>query len=103
MAMSRLKSLGGPNNVGKTAVDEKLYGLYPELHEFLTETSWDDGKPRKTGTLLIMADNGWWKAFVHDRDGRCGAFVTAGTVDLLMSAVEAGLAAGDLDMRPDKR
>jgi hypothetical protein len=103
MALSR--SVGGSAAVGlgKGATDDQFSLRFQTLHDFLTETVWDDGKPRKPGNFLLFTDGGRWKACVHDKDARTAAFVTADSVDGLLRALEDGLSEGTLDWRKDTR
>jgi hypothetical protein len=103
MAMSRSAGASAAGNRGTTVEDPKLKALYRALHEFLTEREWDDGKPRKTGTLMILVEDGWWKCWVHDRDGKASAWFTGQDLDGAMSAVEDALDAGTVAWRPDRR
>jgi len=90
--------LGGP-----AASDPVLSGFYPTLTEWLTTTVWDDGKPRKTSTLLLMTENGRWKAFLHDRDGKRGFWMTAEAYEGLLGALENGLTNSSVEWRRDTR
>jgi hypothetical protein len=101
MAMSRSKS--GESAAVLQWVDEEFMVEYPALGEFLRETIWDDGKPRKVGTLLVVAEGRVIKCSVHDRDARRSAWVTAETFKQLLSRVDAALAADSLEWRKDTR
>lgn len=102
MAMSRAGSgTGGPDR--GTAVDAQLQEACPCLHEWLSETKWDDGKKRETGSLMVVAEGGWWKMWIHDRDGRRSAWLAGGTLQDCLLAVEEGLSANTVAWRPDRR
>jgi hypothetical protein len=103
MAMSRSSGASAAGNRGVNVDDPKLQGVYPRIHEFLVEREWDDGKARKTGTLMVLVEDGWWKVWVHDRDGRASAWYTGTSFDSAMSAAEEALDAGTVAWRPDKR
>lgn len=103
MAMSRSTSTTAAGLKGATVADEQLRKAHPKLHEFLTEAVWDDGKPRKTGTVMILVEDGWWKCWLHDRDGKGSAWFTAGTMLDALTAVEMALEAGDVSWRVDRR
>lgn len=76
---------------------------YPALCEFLSMHAWEDGTARATGTVMLLSEDGRWKAWVHDRDSLEGLFVSGSTPDAVLSSVEALLVAGDGEWRPDKR
>jgi hypothetical protein len=75
---------------------------WPVLVEWLTITAWDDGKPRQTGTCMILAESGQWKAWLHDRDLKRAAWCAGDTLSLLLASIERGLANDGLGWRRDK-
>lgn len=101
MAMSRSKSAA--ESPAMMWTDEEFGTEHPALYEFLRETSWEDGKPRKCGTLLVTVDVGVLKCSVHDRDGRRTAWVSSDTFKELMRRVDAALASDSLEWRKDTR
>lgn len=89
---------------GDTAAgDESMSLLYPATHEFLAMTVWDDGKPRQTGTVMLLAEEGLWKAWVHDRDAKRSAWISGHTVEALLALLEQGLLGATMAWRTDKR
>lgn len=77
--------------------------LYPALVEFLTITRWDEKTPRTTGTIMLMQDEGRWKAWVHDRDAKRSMFVTGMTPDGVIANVEELLANNGGEWRFDRK
>ncbi len=75
----------------------------PALTEFLTAMVWEDQKPRETGTVMLVAEGGGWKAWVHDRDAKRSVWLSASTVLDLLVVVEETLISGAGQWRPDKR
>jgi hypothetical protein len=74
-----------------------------DLCEWLSAVVWEDGTPRSTGTVMIFAEDGRWKAWLHDRDGSQSCFVSSDTLEgLLASTCKAAATAGG-DWRPDKK
>lgn len=71
----------------------------PALVEFLSLGRWEDGKPRKTGTLLIFAEDGLWKACVADRDGNQVAFVSSDSFKGILDEVNDKILQGELEWR----
>jgi len=78
-----------------------FWRTWPILGGFLTLTG-VGGANRKTGTLLIFAEDGRWKACLNDRDGGNYCFASADTVEGLLEALERGLKGGGLDWRVSK-
>lgn len=101
MAMSRSKSTISAS--GRVVVDQVLEREFPTLHEFMTESTWDDGKIRKTGSLMIVVEDGWWKCWLHDRDGRTSAWFTGTSVKDVMMMAEEGLLGSSVAWRKDTR
>ena len=77
--------------------------VYPALLEFLTLTKWEDGKKRETGTIMILAEHGLWKLWLHDRDNRRSLWLTGQDVLSGFAAAEKCLAEGIGEWRPDRR
>jgi len=82
--------------------DDAFAGRYPALWEFLTLERWDDGKPRKSGTVLLFIEAGLWKSCLNDRDGGRVAFAAAATQEALLQAVEGQLQGGRVEWRKSR-
>jgi hypothetical protein len=65
-------------------------------------TAWEDGGPRKPGTVLLFAEEGRWKCCLLDKDAGTIAFLTAGTHAELLKTVEKQLEAGTVEWRKQK-
>jgi len=84
-------------------LDEDFFEEWPTVWEYLSETRFDDGKPRETSTVLIFVDAERLKVCLSDREANEVAFVSGATFKEAMDALERGLAGGTLDWRPGKR
>lgn len=102
MAMKRPNGGEAPTG-GQTLRDEVFSGFYPKLFAHLSETAWDDGKPRKSSTLLVMVENGRWKAFFHDRDGKRGFWLSGEAWEWLLESLEAAVDSSSTEWRKDTR
>lgn len=102
MAMKRPNGEATPSS-GQSLKDEVFEGFYPKLFAHLSETSWDDGKPRKPSTLLLLVENGRWKAFLHDRDGKRGFWLSGESWEWLLESLEAGVDSSSTEWRKDTR
>lgn len=71
----------------------------PCLHEFLTLSKWDDGCPRKLGTVSIFWEDGSWKCWLNDKDGSRSACVSASSLAALLSKVDEKLHVDQLEWR----
>jgi hypothetical protein len=85
------------------AEDAELQTLCPTLYDFLTMTVWPDKAARKVGTIMIVAEGGRWKAWVHDGDGKRSAWVSSESFNGLLAIVDKELSEDSLGWRPDKR
>ena len=103
MALSRSSGAASTGNRNATVPDAKFRALYPTLHDFLVEREWDDGKPRKTGTVMLLVEDGWWKAWLHDRDGKGSSWFSGVDLDAVLQVVEESLDSGTVAWRPDRR
>lgn len=83
-------------------VDSWWAQKHPALVEFLTLSQWEDGSLRETGTVLLFAEDGVWKACLNDRDAAKVAFVSGTSLEDVLVRAEAGLEEGDLDWRGRK-
>lgn len=85
------------------AEDRAFKEQYPTLYDFLTQTAWEDGARRKCGTLMILAEGGRWKGWVHDQDGKRSAWITSGTVADVFGELNAQLEDDTVAWRPDRK
>ncbi len=71
----------------------------PALLEYLLQDHYENGDKRETSTITVFSGPQGLQACLNDRDGGRVAFVTGGTVEAILEALEAGLQMGDLDWR----
>lgn len=87
----------------QSGMDESFRAFYPNVHDHLVEDLWSDGKVRKSSTLMIVVENGRWKGWIHDRDGRRSSWLSAASWEGILEVVEKSLAEGTTEWRADKR
>lgn len=75
---------------------------YASVWEFLSMRSWPDGSPRLVGTLTLLTEANLWKCTLKDRDSNGVAFVSAQTLDALLTALNKGIETGALEWREDR-
>lgn len=80
----------------------ELTRRFPALAEFLTLAEWEPGERREVGTILLLVEAGRYKAWVHDRDGRRSAWVSAVSLTGVLGAANKGLLEDRLDWRADR-
>lgn len=78
------------------------FGAFPTLLERLSLESYDDGSARERDTLLLLIEGGLCKACINDRDGGFYAFVSGGTFDDVLIALEEQLVADTVEWRASK-
>jgi len=79
--------------------DVEFCSKYPTLYAFLTDRTWDDGKPRVTSTLLIFLEHDVLRICINDRDSNRSAFITGQTIEEALTSLEARLCAETLEWR----
>jgi hypothetical protein len=92
-----------PSSGAPAASSLELESAYPELHKWLTVTRWGDGKTRETGTLMLLAEHGAWKLWLHDRAMKSSCWLTGKDVTVALDAAETVLEDGIGEWRPDRR
>lgn len=80
--------------------DPLLKSSYPTLHDYLTDTKFEDGSPRVSSTLTIIADDGKFTGFLNDRHNDRSLCVESSSFNGLLNELEDGLTA---DKIPWKR
>lgn len=83
--------------------DESFLVLFPAMVEWLTESKWDDGKKRETGTAMLLAEGGLWKLWMHDRDGKRSCWISAESLTTLIQRADEVAQGGAGEWRLDKR
>lgn len=101
-AIVRAARGGGSKPTGEAGKTDKLAQGYPRLVEFLTLDRWDDGSPRERGTILILAEDDWWKAWCNDKDGDRSLWVSDSTLGGLLAAVDEHLGSPEAVWRPNR-
>jgi len=86
-----------------SAGDDVLRGWLPVTHDHLVESTWADGKRRLTTTVMVLCEGGRWKAWIHDRDAKVSAWVSAESWESLWETVEKGLRDDTCEWRSDRR
>lgn len=83
--------------------DSPLAKSYPAFFAFLTDTTWDDGSPRETGTAMVMAGDGLVKFWLHDREGSGRSLWVSGeTVEDCLAGADDAIATGSGEWRVDR-
>lgn len=86
------------------ATDAELSKKFPAVSEFLLERLTEDGKPRVTSTLMVVAEDGMFKLALTDRAQAGGKFDyklwrSGTTFYEAMNAIESCLEDGSADWR----
>jgi hypothetical protein len=81
------------------SAESKMSSQHELTHEFLTGQKWDDGTPRKTGTVMVLWEEGLWKAWVHDRAQMASAWVSGKTQEELWKVIERKFKEGSMEWR----
>lgn len=89
----------GGSAVGDGCAHCPVLEPFPAVRSFLFDVRWEDGSPRKTGTITLMVDLGVLKAALNCRDTETSTFVSGQTLFQLLESIEKGLGAGTLEWR----
>jgi len=104
MGLARRSKPKGPViEVTPDMLSGSAFEAFPNLFEFMCLTVWPDGSRRETGTVMFFTESGAWKAWLHDRDGCEGCFVSSDSLDSLLVRLEEMLSVGGGDWRPDRK
>lgn len=79
-----------------------LLDLFPTVRDYLRDTSYEDGTPRVTATLLCFVEDGLVKLCLSDRAEGRALWMTGDTVEAACTSLEAALASGRADWRQSK-
>lgn len=102
MAMRRPTN-GNGGSSGANEPDPVFFDWYPHLHERMSETRWEDGKPRKVDTLMIFREHSMWKILIHDREARLKAWVSGSSWEGVLKSLERGVGEETLEWVPEKK
>ena len=75
---------------------------FPNLWDFLTQSAWEDGSRRETGSMLIFCDDGVIKTMVKDRDRGLCLWLTAPGLHTLFQVADAGVIDPSADWKKDR-
>lgn len=100
MALPR-KSEGtnGSGSSTSSACPGKLLAEFSQLWDFLTLTTWSDGKKRQTGRLSLSLDAGRLRLSLTDEETGTYASLVGDTLDDLLVEVEVRLRDGQMPWR----
>lgn len=94
---------GTPGTSQEVPVDPKFAERYPAMWEFLTMTTWEDGKERKPSKMsLSVVEGRWCVCFVDDASKRI-AFLSGLTFQELLTSLEKRLASDGMEWRAAKQ
>lgn len=100
--VSRPPSSPGGSPPGAAPSDPSFVSRCPALWEYLTLLSWEDGAPREPATMILMVEEGRWKACLSDRATGRTLWRVGDTLAALLEALEGSLASGEADWRRGK-
>jgi len=87
---------------GRVATDPTFEAKWPQVWAYLSTNRWDDGAPRETSTLMVIAELGLVKLGLNDRAEGRSLWVTGDGLDTALTALEDALDSGRADWRQSK-
>jgi hypothetical protein len=73
--------------------DPRFEKLYPTLHQYLTQTAWEDGTVRELSSVLILPEPGVVRLMLRDRAMGVCCWVASPDLSTMLAVLDA--AAGD--------
>jgi hypothetical protein len=102
MALKIPSRSGNGSSPGAPASSSTVYLKdFVNVLEFLSSLSGTGSSKRAPGTLSLTTKDGKWSCRVKDLTEKVYAYVTADSLDDVLSTLETGLGDGSLDWRPD--
>jgi len=99
MAIKRPQSDQSGVPADAACVDPSWQERWPTLCSYLFDLRYEDGTPRQTSTLMLLAEQGVAKACLNDREAERSAWVSGRALSEVLDALEVGLANDRLDWR----
>lgn len=84
---------------GDGSGDPDFAGQYPALYEYLSLSEFPEGGRRETATLMVLMEDGLYKACLNDRANDRSAWVSGDTFDRVLIRLEAILATDTAEWR----
>jgi len=78
---------------------DELSLAFPALFEFLTASTYEDGKARQLPTIMVFFDHPLFKVCLNDRDQGLSAWVSSSGMQGALAALERGLEGDCLEWR----
>lgn len=82
--------------------ESKTFKAFPRLVAFLADQWYDDGSPRKRGSLWIDSEGSFWKAMLKEPSMFLCARIRAASLEDLLKAVETFLGLDAPPWEPDE-
>jgi len=95
MAFKRPIPSSAPKPMPNAWTDKGDKSDYPNIFAFLTETVYDDGKPRMTGSISLFTQLGVLKASVSDKDNKRVCYLEASNLMELIQLIDMSICAED--------
>jgi hypothetical protein len=83
-------------------VDKGMTKVYPLIHAYLTEDSYDGGEVRERSTLLVVAEDGLFKACLIDKNIDATLWASGKVFDDMLACLETRLGDPGADWRKRK-
>lgn len=102
MAMVRRAKEAAAANGSKGYVPCPFALEHPPVFDFLTADHWPDGTDRVPGVMLICAEDGIFKLWLHDKDAGLQCWLSADSLLTLFVQAERAIEGSGGDWRPSR-
>jgi hypothetical protein len=99
MAITRRSDKGVSQIDTPMSVDCAFGKRYPNIAEFLSRLTWEDGTTRVLGTMLLLVEDGRAKCWLNDKDAGLSCWLSGATVSDALAAAEKVLGGTGGDWR----
>lgn len=79
--------------------DATFYNRCPQLHDYMTCCSWEDGSARVTSTVMFLLEDGTWKGCLNDRALERSLWRSGASLADVLDCLEAALVTQSNDWR----
>jgi len=103
LAIKKPSAGGAPKPMANAWVDKVDQADNPNTYAFLTDTKYDDGSPRMTGSISIFTQIGVLKACIADKDNKRVAFIEAPSLCELFGLIEMAICDESTDWKAQQQ
>lgn len=102
MELRRVEPGAPVNKLPSEPVVDDFSGMCPDLLQFMTASTWPDGKARALPTLMSCYEDGRWRVCLNDKANGRSVWVSGVTWIEALEAIDRGLTGDCLEWRKNR-